>query len=338
MAQVIEVPGMGNVEFPDDMNESDIADAIDNHMSQQANANAPVGNTAAAAAAPAGMYGPTGINTQAIKEVVNPLYEAGKTAVGNYVKNPMQGIVDYGAVHLGLPPPYATGKTLKGLGEVYQGAKEAIGNIGKVTGALPEEARGPFNAIFDRLNPTQQKDFAQLIQSKGPAAVTEFKIPANLANDTAFTQAVSELKGMAPTMTQKAGAIAGPVLKAVGKVAGPAGMAYNLYQGGEMARQTQLGQRLAEGQAQIAPQLAQNMQLNTNTSGYQPTAQEAANLLQSGDQRTQAIYGGVQRLQQLRQQQDAQANAVLSQPPTAQNFMARMQALAHKYGTAMPNL
>ena len=44
------------------------------------------------------------------------------------------------------------------------------------------------------------------------------------------------------------------------------------------------------------------------------------------------------QFQQLKQQQDAQANAVLSQPPTAQNFMARMQALAHKYGTAMPNL
>ena len=35
MAQVIEVPGMGNVEFPDDMNESDIADAIDNHLAGQ---------------------------------------------------------------------------------------------------------------------------------------------------------------------------------------------------------------------------------------------------------------------------------------------------------------
>jgi hypothetical protein len=259
--------------------------------------------------------------------------------VSNYVKNPMQGIVDYGAVHLGLPPPYATGKTIKGLGEVYQGAKEAVSKLGQVTGGLPEAAKEPFNAIFDRLSPAQQKDFAELIQSKGPAAVNEFKIPANLANDTAFTQAVADLKGLAPTTLQKVGAVAGPALKAVGKVAGPVGMGYNLYQGGEMARQTQLGQRLAEGQGQIAPQMSRYLQVNTNTSGYTPTAQEATNLLQSGDKRTMDIYGGAERLQQIaRPQQDAQANAVLSQPPTAQNFIARMQALAHKYGTAMPNL
>ena len=49
-----------------------------------------------------------------------------------------------------------------------------------------------------------------------------------------------------------------------------------------------------------------------------------------------AIYTA--QFQQLKQQQDAQATAVLSQPPTAQNFIARMQALAHKYGNALPNL
>jgi hypothetical protein len=39
--------------------------------------------------------------------------------------------------------------------------------------------------------------------------------------------------------------------------------------------------------------------VNKNTSGYQPSAQEAQNLLASGDERTINIYGGRQKLQQI---------------------------------------
>jgi hypothetical protein len=39
MAQVIEVPGMGNVEFPDEMSQEDIADAIDNQLKSQSQSN-----------------------------------------------------------------------------------------------------------------------------------------------------------------------------------------------------------------------------------------------------------------------------------------------------------
>ena len=343
MAQVIEVPGMGNVEFPDDMNESDIANAIDNQMSQQANANAPVAKTGLAAIAPvAETTAGTGPGlTNVARGVGQAIYETGPGpavgAVKNYFSHPVANLgIDLASHALGSPvPPMATAATLpyiKSVGEKY---KQAMNYARDISPAAEQAIKDNFNYLDTMATPGEMRTIKSQIHTGN---LSKFTVPERLAGTpeaTAFEQAV---RSAAPSFGSKLATTLAPIARTAARVAGPAGMAYNLYQGGEMARQTQLGQRLAEGQSQIAPQSAQNMQLNTNTSGYRPTAQEAANLLQSGDQRTQAIYGGVQRLQQLKQQQDAQANAVLSQPPTAQNFMARMQALAHKYGTAMPNL
>ena len=342
MAQVIEVPGMGNVEFPDDMNESDIADAIDNHMSQQANANAPVAKTGLAAIAPvAETTAGTGPGlTNVARGVGNAVMEsapAAMTAIKNYFAHPIANIgVDLASHIVGVPPVMAAKSALPVIGSIYDKYKSAINNLGSITPSAEKVIQNSGIFLDNIVTPGELRDIkTQLASGKN---LNNFELPKRLAGIPEAEAFKAAIKSGAPGIGEKILGTVAPVARTAARVAGPAGMAYNLYQGGEMARQTQLGQRLAEGQAQIAPQSAQNMQLNTNTSGYQPTAQEAANLLQSGDQRTQAIYGGVQRLQQLRQQQDAQANAVLSQPPTAQNFMARMQALAHKYGTAMPNL
>ena len=63
----------------------------------------------------------------------------------------------------------------------------------------------------------------------------------------------------------------------------------------KFAQQQQLGQRLAQGEGRLAQQAFRNL-VNQNVSGYVPSAQEARNLLASGDERTINIYGGRQRL------------------------------------------
>jgi hypothetical protein len=259
------------------------------------------------------------------------------SAMKNYFAHPIANIgVDIAGHMVGVPPVMAAKSALPVMGAVYDKYKQAMNNLGGLNPAAEKVIQNSEPFLQNIVTPGELRDIkTQLVPGKN---LNNFELPKRLAGMPEAEAFKAAIKSGAPGIGEKILGTVAPVARTAARVAGPAGMAYNLYQGGEMARQTKLGQRLSEGQGQIAPQSAQNMQLNTNTSGYQPTAQEAANLLQSGDQRTQAIYGGVQRLQQLKQQQDAQATAVLSQPPTAQNFMARMQALAHKYGTAMPNL
>jgi len=259
---------------------------------------------------------PTGINSQAVGEAVQPMVQAAKNVGVGYMKNPAQAIVDVGAMHLGMPPPYATMKGASGIYNVYKGVNDTLSNISQATGGLPEEARVPFNKIIDKLNPSQYRELNELIQAKGPGAVNEFKIPTNLAGDTEFVNAVNELKGMAPGLMQKAGMIAGPAMRAAGKVLGPAGLALNAYDAGQMARQTELGSRLAQGQGTMAQHAYRQMpgQINTPANPQPGTPQFAA---------LQQQYSGVPQMPPAPQSPAA--------PPTSSNFIARIHQLAHTY-------
>ena len=118
-------------------------------------------------------------------------------------------------------------------------------------------------------------------------------MPFSQAARTAAPEASSIMSRVAPYL-QTAGKIAAPIAR----VAGPAGLAMGAYDAGQMARETGLGSRLAGGEAQRAPQAFTGM-LNRNVSGYTPNAQEARNILSSGDERTINMYGGRLKLQGL---------------------------------------
>ena len=92
------------------------------------------------------------------------------------------------------------------------------------------------------------------------------------------------------------------------------GLEYNPY------AQTVRGEYPTQGAAGAANtrQAVANM-----PTGYQPTAQEAANLLASGDQRTIEMYGGAQRL--------AQAAAARSAQPAQESWMDRAMSISRKY-------
>jgi hypothetical protein len=84
--------------------------------------------------------GETGFSASAVGKTLSPMVQAGKNVVGGYVRNPIQGIVDVGAVHMGLPPPYATTDAAKGLYNTYQGAKESFNTGTKIASKFGEAA------------------------------------------------------------------------------------------------------------------------------------------------------------------------------------------------------
>jgi hypothetical protein len=126
---------------------------------------------------------------------------------------------------------------------------------------------------------------------KSPAAAEYLKTPG-------AQQLADEIIGKVPGMGAQAMKIAGPVLRGVGRVAGPVGIGMDIYDAGKYAQESGLGQRLAQGQGQQAEQAFRGM-ANQNVSGYQPTPQEATNIMESQDQRIIKMYGGPDRLREL---------------------------------------
>lgn len=257
--------------------------------------------TVLGAVAPAGMYGATGIPEMAgrVAEAGQPFAQGVKNALSGYIKNPAQAVVDYGAVHLGLPPPYATGHTVKGLYETYKGAQQTAGNLLDAFSNLPagtDKLAGPF------VNELSAPERSALLKSANEVgidrALKTFQPAASMSPEA--LQSLSAIKNAIPGPAQRiasaAGGIAGPLARGALKVLGPVGMAANLYDAGRMARDTQLGQRIAQGQAQQAQQAFR--QINPQY-GAAISPEQAQILSQSGSQRDIQAFGGSDQLNQL---------------------------------------
>ena len=120
--------------------------------------------------APATYYpGQTGM-AQLGKEVAGaaqPLTQAGKSIVSGYATSPGKAIVDVGAAHLGLPPPYAGYEAYQGVKNLFGAAKQTASNLGEVLSKLPagtEQAAKPF---IDSLNPSDLNKLSESINKYG---------------------------------------------------------------------------------------------------------------------------------------------------------------------------
>jgi len=268
--------------------------------------------------------GAAGYNWQGIKETVAPLAEAAKGTIGGYVRNPIQGIVDVGAVHMGLPPPYATTDAVKGLYNTYNAAKTAMNTAQGLASKIAETpgVEASFNKLIDSLPKAEALRMNELINKRGAQGLKEFIDSAPEAIKA--MPEVKELAGMVPSRMAQAGKIVAPVLRTAGKVLGPAGLAMNAYDAAQYAQAAELGKRLAAGQGGIAQQAFRNVQ-HTAGNQYQLQPQEAANVLASGDAATINLYGGPERLNQIAGGQSPMA------APTSTNFIDRMRAMAHQY-------
>jgi hypothetical protein len=271
-------------------------------MPSMMSAVAPTGGdilqTAVQTALPAAYtQGATGVGelTKNVSKAVAPVASnVIKNAVTSYAKNPIGAVADVALMGAGLPPAYGPVKGIQGGYDAVQSAKQVVTNLGQALSKYPPETAEKAMKWINVLTPEDADKFARLAEKDGiDKALKNFKAPEYFGEKA--NAALKATKDAVPSNFSKLGQALGPVARAVGKVAGPAGMAMNVYDAANMAQETQLGERLARGEGQRAQQAFGNM-INRNVSGYQLSAIEAKNLLDSGDERTINIYGGRQRL------------------------------------------
>jgi len=267
--------------------------------------------------APMAAYGaPTGINPQAIGEVLSPLKQAVPKTIQTYAAAPYKAGVDVVVGSMGLPPPYASTEGAKGLYNAYKGAQESLSRASNILG---QSELGP-NPTTGNLRPESLPAYRQMQKAGGPevaAKLTElYGAKTGGAGNNAvrawlngpqgqalrestpeFAAAANEYLKNIPSGGQQAMKVIGPALRGAARVAGPVGMGMNLYDAGQITRDTQLGSRLAQGQGGRAEQAFRGG-MGMTYQGPQLDAQQAQNVLQSGSARDIQYFGGQDSLRE----------------------------------------
>lgn len=339
MAERVTVEHNGEMitlEVPDGTTDEEIKSFLTGSTTEKKEATAgDIAKQALQAVAPAGMYGPSGIDElgQVVKAAVSPYATAAKEGLSKtadiYKARPIiaPAIDVAGTAIMGVPPIAGSQQVLGAL-DKYSAVKEGAKAVSQqLSQGAPEEllnARGELTVRPETLD-TYRK-MQNTLRTSDPAfnkAISEAyglktggggnnavrallnsaEGQAKMAANPAFAQAAQEYLKTVPTYGQQAMKVVSPFVKGAMKVAGPAGMAMNLYDAGQMARETELGSRLAEGQGQSAEAAFRN--LNTKY-GNAMTPVEAQNVLASGSQRDIEAFGGSDRLKQLIRQKAAQ--------------------------------
>jgi hypothetical protein len=224
---------------------------------------------------PVGGYGPgigsqlatTGLG-QTASAMAQPYARAAQNVMGQYIASPLTKLApDLASVAAGIPPPIATSQMLQ--------ATQQAG-----TAAMRSRVPPPMMPTFQTAppTPTQVANNPMLAEMAARQAAAEAETVANRS----MIQKIAMSKVMQ---------MAAPALNTAARVAGPAGLAYNVYEAGNMARDTQLGERLAAGQAQAAPQ-AFRQRNPVYGNNNQISADQARTILSSGSQRDIQAFGG----------------------------------------------
>jgi hypothetical protein len=183
-----------------------------------------------------------------------------------------------------------------------------LGTAGLGVGAIADVAKdivAPAATAYGAYKVGQVAN-AAINKMSGPVAPTSAPVgsPGNPIGGPVVPQSAAPMAPAAApaqqSMMSRASQLANryaPVLRAgattAGRMAGPAGMAYGVYESApELAA---AGGRLNTGQAQTAMRQARQAPMNMPTPAPL-TATEAKNLLDSGDERTINIYGGRAKL------------------------------------------
>lgn len=282
-----------------------------------------LGRTAAQTAAATGMgLGPTGMKelSQAGMQAAKPFVQSavGPTAA-IYRANPILApIIDAAGIATMGVPPIAASQSAMGVYDKYKGAIEAgkegskFVSQGAITtaptgSAYPETVPG-FREM-QRANPALSAKLSEIYSTGGGNNAVKAWLTGPegqvAMKDPRFAAAAESYLGKVPGALAQAGRVAAPVLKGLAKVAGPAGMAMNLYDASQMAEQTQLGSRLAAGQGQAAEQAFRSGPVQSYQGPQIPAAQ-AQNVLQSGSARDIQYFGGRDKLTELMRRKAAE--------------------------------
>lgn len=247
---------------------------------------------------------PAGYNVEAIKQTLEPIAEHGKTLFKGYGAQPSKALIDVAATHFGFPPPYATTEGAKALYDTYKAAGTSLNKAQSLASKIAESPA--VEATFGRMLDTLPKDEAlrlkELVDKRGAQGLKEFidTAPEALRTNPEFVAASKELSGQVPSRFAQIGRVFGPVARTLGKVAGPAGTALNIYEAQEFAKESQLGERLAQGQGQVAQRQFRNMNVPYGEDFIKTiTPDQAKTILSSKNERDIQAFGGRTRLEQI---------------------------------------
>jgi hypothetical protein len=166
-----------------------------------------------------------------------PLVEAGKAAAAGYAKSPGKAIVDVGAAHLGLPPPYATYEGFQGVKNMLGAAKDTAGNLGDVFSKLPpgtDKVAAPF---VNSLRSADQANLMKLINEQGlEKGFKNFQPPPYM--NQAGIDSLNAVRNSFPGVMQRIGNAMAPFVRGASKVLAPIGAAV---EGTQAYRQAQQG-------------------------------------------------------------------------------------------------
>ena len=333
MPFVYEVNGQ-KVEFDKEPTDADIDEAA-RSLGSPAPAAAPMGGpaegglqldaqpssseTAIGAVAPAvtgaAYAAPLGVSAADIGRVAKPIWDTAKETY----KGPMgvvRGVADATLMSHGIPPlagAYGAAETLtnraKALGtaagEVSKGLSQSPIVTSPTTGAQYPATVPDYYKMQNALRTTAPEvgaKLSDLYNNKGGSNAVKAWLQSSEAapymNNPAFREAAEGYIGKVPGAMAQAGKVAGTVARGAGRVLGPVGMGLNLYDAGQMARQTQLGERLSQGQGQLAEQAFRQGPVK-NYQGPQLNPQEAQNVLKSGSPRDIQYFGGRDQLSEM---------------------------------------
>jgi len=282
----------------------------------------------------------SGYSPEAVQKVTAPLKKAIPQTFQTYMREPLKAAVDVmtpmvtGGI---VPPPYATTEGAKGLYNAYGAAKESISAGSKIASQFADvkdlsNAYHPMRQAIAQAAPGVEAKISEIFRTGGgnqgvKTWLTTTEEGKQFLNNPATKGLVEQYIGAVPSKLAQAGKILKPIAVTAGRVAGPVGLAYDIYEASPYLEQAQVGQNTASGQVNQMMQAAKQAQLNAPTPAPL-TPQEATNLLQSGDQRTIDIYGGAAALQQIA---TGQSVNVMTQPPNAMNFLGRVKELSKRY-------
>jgi hypothetical protein len=250
------------------------------------------------------------------KPVAQSLAEGVGTVAQVYRAHPIAApLADIVGVSTVGVPPVAASQSAIGAYDKYK-ALESAKNIGSqvlsqgapttspVQGVATTATKAPYMDMLRSAPPEVGAKISETYGMKtGGAGNNAVRSWLNSAEGQAVRAANPEFGAKAaqyleavPTYGQQAMKVAGPLLKGAARVAGPVGMAANLYEAAPYLEQA--GPELTSGRAQNRIAQAQTAVLNAPTPAPL-TPQEASNLLSSGDERTINIYGGRARLEEM---------------------------------------
>ena len=306
MAFVYEVNGQ-RVEFEKEPTDADIDEAAASLGAAPAKEGTKdlAASAVQTAATSAMSMGPTGLKElgQAGVAAAKPVARAAVAGpIAAYAANPAAMVaadaVGLGTVGMPLGTIYQSATTFP---EKYQAIKSAAGEVGKFTSQTPLTT-GPTGSQYPggvvdyramgKAVPDAAAQLKAAYDAGGPNSVKAFLATPEAAQymkNPAFAQAAEQYAGKVPGVMGQVGRVAGPIARGALKALGPVGMGMNMYDAGQMARETELGPRLAAGQGQQA-EAAFRAGPVQSYQGPQLSPQEAQNVMRSGSARDQQYF------------------------------------------------